>query len=353
MTRTTSTLSNLSRRSRRSAPALCRTLTVTGLAVLTPLALIACGSGVSSDSSNTEASENTTTIENCGRELTFDTTPTSIVGMMPSQTELLLRLGKQDSIVGQAQVDTSSLPADVAGEATEIPVLSTNAPPVREDLLAASPDLVVSPTEYEFTAEQGYASIDQLSANGAQAYVATGGCADRRNTAEVGDVFTDITNLGDILGEPNTAEELIADSKARLDRVRDAVNNNDQPTVAQVYVEGNTIGAIGAGVESDIIRHTGGDNVFDPDSPEFEDFFATEINPEEIVDRNPEAIVFGVSGSDQEEQVRTYLRETFPDVPAIQNDVLIAIPQSDLYPGTLGNIEAVEIIARQLYPDAF
>ena len=38
-------------------------------------------------------------------------------------------------------------------------------------------------------AEQGFASIGQLNENGAQAYVATGGCADRRNTAEVTDVL--------------------------------------------------------------------------------------------------------------------------------------------------------------------
>ncbi|RKS08467.1 iron complex transport system substrate-binding protein [Nocardiopsis sp. Huas11] len=322
------------------------------LAVL-PLALTACGSGVTADSADTEASGQTVAVTNCGRELTFDTTPSSLVGLMPSQTELLLRLGAGDSIVGQAQTEVSALPDDIADEAADIPVLSADAPPAREDLLAVAPDFVVAPTEYEFTAEQGFAGIDQLNENGAQAYVATGGCADRRNTAEVADVLTDIADLGAILDLPDAAEELTQDVENRLAAVEDAISGSAQPTVAQVYVEGNTLSAIGAGIEADIIRTAGGDNVFDPDAPEFADFFAAQINPEEIISREPDAIVFGVSGPEHEEETREYLRSTFPDVPAVEGDLLIALPASDLYPGALGNIDAVEAIAQELYPDAF
>ncbi|WP_304454803.1 ABC transporter substrate-binding protein [Nocardiopsis sp. YSL2] len=322
------------------------------LAVLPP-ALTACGSGVTADSADAVDSGNTVTVTNCGRELSFDTTPSSVVGLMPSQTELLLRLDVGGSIVGQAQTEVSALPDDIADEAADIPVLSADAPPAREDLLAVTPDLVASPTEYEFTAEQGFASIEQLNENGAQAYVATGGCADRRNTAEVTDVLTDIADLGAILDVPDAAEELAQDLEDRLAAVEDAIGDAAQPTVAQVYVEGNSLSAIGAGIEADIIRTAGGDNVFDPDAPEFADFFAAQINPEEVISREPEAIVFGVSGPEHEEETREYLRSTFPDVPAVEDDLLIAIPASDLYPGALGNIDAVETIAQELYPDAF
>lgn len=330
-----------------------RLMTVIGVVALGPLALTACGSGVTDDAAAKHADSETVTLSNCGRELNFEVAPTAIVGLMPSQTELLLRLGVGDQIVGQAQVDISALPDDIAAQAESIPVLSTDTPPSREDLLAVAPDFVVSPTEYEFTAEQGFASLEQLSENGAAAYVATGGCAERRNGAEVTDLFSDIVNLGEILRVSDAADALVAEGTARLQAVRDAIADESRPTVAQVYVEGNTIGAIGAGVEADIIQQAGGENVFDANAAEFDDFFAAEINPEEIIERNPDAIVFGVANSAQEDQVRDYLRETFPDVPAVRNDVLIAVPQSDLYPGTLGNITAVETIASGLYPDAF
>lgn len=324
-----------------------------GLVVVAPVVLTACGTGVSAGPGATATSGATVTITNCGRKLAFDAAPPRIVGMAPSQTELLLRVGARDRIVAQAQTATSALPDDVADQAADIPVVSTDAPPAREDLLAVDPAFVVSPTEYEFTAEKGFAGLDQLAANGAQAYVATGGCADRRNTAEVTDLFTDITNLGDILRVPDAADRLVADGKTRLDAVTRAIHRKERPTVAQIYVEGNTLGVIGAGVEADIIRQAGGKNVFDPDAPEFTDFFATQINPEELIARSPEAIVFGSSGPAQEKQIRGYLKKTFPSVPAVRKDVVIAVPQSDLYPGTLGNIDAVETIAARLHPESF
>ncbi|MBB6174909.1 iron complex transport system substrate-binding protein [Nocardiopsis mwathae] len=318
-----------------------------------PLVLSACGTGVTGDSDAADGPGETVTITNCGRELSFETAPDGIVGMMPSQTELLIRLGALDSLVGQAQTGVSPLPDDIADEAAGIPALSTDVPPAREDLLAAGPDLVVSPTEYEFTAEQGFASIEQLNRNGAQAYVATGGCLDRRSTAEVTDVLTDIDDLGAILRAPDVAEELSRDAEERLSAVETAIGDVSRLKVAQVFVDGNSLQAIGAGIEADIIATAGGENVFDPDAPEFADFFAAEITPEEIIGRDPDAIVFSVSGPESEQHTRDYLQRTFPDVAAVENDRLIAVPKSDLFPGTLGNIDAVELIAQELYPGAF
>ncbi|MFW5418739.1 ABC transporter substrate-binding protein [Nocardiopsis sp. CNT-189] len=318
-----------------------------------PLVLSACGTGVAGAPDAAGGSGEAVEITNCGRELSFDAAPTGIVGMMPSQTELLVRLGALDSLVGQAQTEVSPLPDDIAEQTADVPVLSTDAPPAREDLLAAAPDLVVSPTEYEFTAEQGFAGIDQLKENGAQAYVATGGCLDRRSTAEVTDLLTDIEDLGAILRAPDRAEELSRDAEERLSAVEAALDGVPRLTVAQVYVDGNTLQAIGAGIEADIIATAGGENVFDPDAPEFADFFAAEITPEEITARDPEAIVFSVSGPESEKRTRDHLEETFPDVAAVRDDRLIAVPKSDLFPGTLGNIDAVEHIAGELYPDAF
>lgn len=311
--------------------------------------LTACGAGVDTENAAGDGSQ-PVTVTDCGRELTFASAPQRVVGLMPTQTDLLLRLGVGDRLVGQAQTGVSDLPADTAREASDIPVLSVDAPPAREDLLEASPDFVVAPTSYEFTAAQGFADIGQLERSGAKAYIATGGCADRRNSAKVTDVLTDIDNLGAILRVPDTADRLIAETRARLHAVDTAIAGRPRPSVAQVYVEANTLTAIGAGIEADIIKRAGGTNVFDASSPEFADFFAAEINPEEIIARAPDVIVFGVTDDDHEKRTRDYLRRTFPDVPAVRDGRLIAVAASDLYPGTLGNIGAVETIARGLHP---
>lgn len=328
-----------------------RTLSLAVLGVGVTLAA-GCGSSVAPATSATGAGE-PVTITNCGRTISVDGAPDAAVGLSPSQTELLLRLGLADSLVGQAQTDTAPLSDDVAGQAADIPVLSEAGPPSREQLLNVRPDFVFSPTMYEFTAEQGFASLDQLDEAGVAAYVATGGCAERRMSGTVEDVFTDLENLGKVFAVPDKAQTLVDEGKADLSEVDEAVGDRAKPTVAQVYLEGTTLTAIGAGIEYDILRRAGGDNVFSPQDPEFADFFAAQITPEALAAANPDALVFAVNSPEHEQATVDYLTRTFPDMTAVREGRLITIDAADTYPGTLGNVSVVRQIAEALHPDAF
>ena len=314
------------------------------------IVLTACGSGVSTGAAPAASGE-AISIESCGRTVEIPATPTAVVGLHPSQTELLLRLGLADALVGQAQATAEELPSDVADLAADVPVIGGDAPPSREELLAVEPDFVYSPTTYEFTAEQGFASIEQLSEAGVAAYTATGGCFDRRMEGTVDDLFIDLENLGEIFHVEDEADDLIESSKAELATVDAALEGKDRPRVAQVFVEGTTLTAIGAGIEYDILKHAGADNVFTPDDPAFSDFFAAEITPESLASEAPDAIVFAVSDPAHEAAVRSYLADTFPDMPAVRDGRLIAVPSTDLFPGTLGNVSAVRLSAEGLHPD--
>ncbi len=332
-----------------------RTRTTRVLAAVTvgmgALALSACGSSVTT-ATGPAASDQAITIENCGRTIEIPATPTAVVGMHPSQTELLLRLGLADSLVGQAQATAQVLPADIADLADDVPVVGGDTPPSREELLAVEPDFVYSPTTYEFTAEQGFASIEQLDEAGVAAYTATGGCFDRRMEGTVTDLFTDLENLGAIFQVSDEADALIESSQTELDSVAAAIEGRDRPRVAQVFVEGTTLTAIGAGIEFDILQRAGADNVFTPDDPMFADFFAAEITPESLAAAAPDVLVFAVSDPAHEAAVRDHLAKTFPEMPAVRDDRLIAVSSTDMFPGTLGNVSAVRQIAEALYPDA-
>lgn len=337
----------MTRRHRRPAS----TITFATFATAT-LLVSGCGTGVTSVPGQASSGE-PLSLDNCGRDVVIDGVPEAVVGMHPSQTELLLRLGLADRLAGQAQATAQALPDAVAQLAADVPVIGGDVPPSREDLLAVQPDFVYSPTTYEFTAEQGFASIEQLQDAGAAVYVATGGCADRRMTGEVTDLFTDLEDLGTIFGVEDAATDLIAESQADLDEVAAAVADVDKLRVAQVYVDGTSLSAIGAGVEYDILRLAGSDNVYTPEQPAFADFFAAEITPESLAAEAPEALVFSVSDAAHEAAAREYLTSTFPDMPAVRDDRLIAISAADVFPGTLGNVAAVRQIAEALYPEKF
>lgn len=329
-----------------------RTLSASALVAVGALLLTGCGSAVAPASGEAGSGESIT-VQNCGRDVVIDGAPTAAVGMHPAQTELLLRLGLADRLAGQAQATAQALPNDVAELAEGIPVIGDVMPPSREDLLSVEPDFVYSPTTYEFTAEQGFASIEQLEQAGAAVYVAAGGCKDRRMTGEVADLFTDLENLGKVFGVEAAAENLTADSQARLDEIAAAVADVDRLRVAQVYVDGTTLQGIGAGIEYDILRSAGAESVFAPDQPAFADFFAATISPESLAAEQPDALVFAVYDHAHEAATREYLTTTFPDLPAVREGRLIAVSSADVFPGTLGNIEVVRQIAEGLYPEAF
>ncbi|ONK11099.1 ABC transporter substrate-binding protein [Streptomyces sp. MP131-18] len=330
---------------------------VAGLGCLVVLTATACGSGVTEDGERTGSGSGSgsgeTVLTNCARDVSIPAVPEAIVGLNPAQTELLLRLGLGDRIVGQAQTDTAPLPEELRDEAARIPVLSEDTPPSREALLNADPDFVFAPTAYEFTAEQGFASLEQLQDAGVAAWIATGGCPERRMTGTVDDLFTDLTGLGQALDAEEAAGELAEEARTTLDDVAARVSDGEPLTVAQVYLEGETLSAIGAGIEYDIVRRAGGNNVFGPDDGAFAEFFAAQVNPETIAERAPQALVFTVHDEEHEQATRDYLTRTFPDIPAVREDRLIAVSGADVFPGSLGNVTAVRQIAQGLYPDAF
>ncbi len=295
----------------------------------------------------------TVTIENCGEQRTYPVGPTAVVGLAPAQTELVVRLGAVDALAGQAQTAMAPLPDDVAAEVADVPVVSEDTPPAREDLLATGPDLVLSPTGYEFTAEQGFASLEQLDRAGAAAYVATGGCLERRMTGTVDDLLVDLDNLGTVLDREDEAAALAEQARTELAEVDEAVEGLEQPRVAQLYVEGDTISGIGAGIEHDMVARAGGDGVYSPDEDAFADFFAPTVNPEDVASRDPEVIVFAVADEEAAAEVEATLRRTFPDVPAVRDDRLVAIDQADTFPGSLGNVRLVRQMAEAFHPDAF
>lgn len=333
---------------RISAP---KTAALLGSLVLCGTLLAGCGQGVTSTAAE-QPGKAAETIENCGRTLTFGAVPQRAVAMTPGQSELLVKLGLADKVVAEAQTKGGELLPELKASGT-VKQLSDQMPPSREVLLGVSPDFVYSPTGYEFTAEQGFASIEQLKQAGAESYVATAGCMERRSSAEVTDLLTDIENIGAVFGVPEQAKAVRGEAAATLSRVEKAVAGREQPSVVELFVEGNTVAAIGAGIEYDIIKTAGGQNIFNPSDQAFAKFFSAVISPETLVQKDPEVIVFTTLDQAHEEATRAFLKDKFPELAAVKSGRMVAVDSDDVMPGTWGNIRAVEQIARALHPDAF
>ena len=329
-----------------------KTAALLGTLILGGTLLAGCGQAVTPTAAAELPGQAAETIQNCGRTLSFAAVPQRAVAMTPGQSELMVKLGLAEKVVAEAQTKGGELVPELKAGG-KVKQLSDQMPPSREILLGVSPDFVYSPTGYEFTAEQGFASMEQLKQAGAESYIATAGCLERRSSAEVKDLLTDIENIGAVFGAREQAKAVRGEAAEALSRVEKAVAGKEQPSVVELFVEGNTMAAIGAGIEYDMIRTAGGKNVFSPSDPAFAKFFSAVIAPETLVQKDPEVIVFTTLDKAHEDATRAFLREKFPEVAAVKNSRMVAIDSDDVMPGTWGNIRAVEQIAKALHPDAF
>lgn len=318
------------------------------IAPLLAVSAVLAGCGTVNTSASSEGGGDAVTVTSCGRDVTVPQPPQRVVSMHPSLTELLVQLDLGDRVVAQAQDALGEPTPELADEVNAITSISADVPPTREDVLAQSPDFVISGTEYEFSTDQGFAGYDDLEKAGAPAYVATAGCMERRSEGAVTDTFTDIENLGRIFDVADKADALVAQAEQDLAEVADIVGENEPVRAVQVYVEGGKLYAIGGAVEIDILRLGGGENLFANDS-RFDDFFAAEVNPEVVVDLQPDAFVFSVNSAAHEDQTRAYLESTLANTPAVRNGLLVAVDNTHVQPGTLSAIEGARIVATALH----
>lgn len=289
------------------------------------------------------------TIENCGRTLTFDAPPERVVSLWQPPTELLLALGVQERIVALAGNYTDLRP-DLAPRAEGITVIGTSmAWPAKEVLLSQQPDLVISEglEGFAYDPAMGYATVAEIEATGAQVISTGGSCtptdpASQTKSTEA--VYKDLAMLGTIFGVSDRAEALIADLKAREAAVLAKVQGLEPVKVAFYNGGDGPVFVLSFGIWADLMKKAGGENVITTEG--------FQISNEEFAASNPDVILIGIYPGQEAADRIAFLKATFPNVPAVQNDRLVAIPTIDTE-ASVRVIDGLEQIARALHPEVF
>ncbi len=296
-------------------------------------------------------------IENCGRTLMFTKPPERVIGMWQPPNEMLLALGIQDRIIGFGGM-YDKLPTEFANAAQDIPklgsILTLNIPN-KEEMLKAQPDLVVTEglDSFAFDPAQGFATIAEVEAMGAQVY-AGGSICDFTVTSTRGieSIYENLDALGKIFGISPRAQELIARLKAREQAVIDAVAN--EAPVKVVFYNGDTssIYVMNTAIWSDLMKKAGGINVFE------EQDTGGKMSPEVFASIDADVLLYGIfpdnsvmPGRDPL-KIEAHLQSTFPNIPAIQNGRLYPVP-SIITEASVRIIDGLEMIARDLHPEVF
>lgn len=161
------------------------------------------------------------TIQNCGREVTFDAAPQRTVSLDQDSTEILLSLGLADRMVGTASW-TDPVLDGLAEANSRVPRLADNAP-TYEVVLGTDPDLVTASFGRHF-AQGGVATRDRFAETGVASYLSPTDCdgstsfnaGGTRTTALTVDVlYGEIRQLAQIFDVPSRGEALVQSLQQR------------------------------------------------------------------------------------------------------------------------------------------
>jgi iron complex transport system substrate-binding protein len=301
------------------------------------------------------------TITNCGQKYTYDKAPSRVVvmnGGSVAEVSALLELGLGDKILANAQSYGAS---EVAGRADAIAKLPTGGIELndmmdvpREAMIGLAPDFVISTYNGGFRAEAGFATRDDLASVGANTYSPASSCGEVGTVSgkpSIEDSYALLRDLGKIFGVSEKADQVIADSKARIAKVADKVaklpKQKTMLIIPGMAMGGEFSSVGGNGIWNDIMAKAGAANAFDGAT---EDLFAN-LSREQVAKADIDALIIVNYMSKDPEADAKALFDQFPQWDAAKNNRFVVL--SDTVYLSPNNEIAVEKLAEAVHPEAF
>ena len=168
--------------------------------------------------------------------------------------------------------------------------------------------------------------------------------------SRVDDTYQDLTNLGQIFGVPQRAQQVISSMKAQIDTVRSKVASRPPVTVFD-YDSGTSAPFTGPGLAmpNAEISLAGGTNIFAGLKQSW-----TSVSWEQVVKANPQCIIINDYSTPTAAQKERFL-ETSPitkNLAAVKNRCFLPLTYDEVTPSPR-NAKAIVAIAHWLHPAAF
>lgn len=288
------------------------------------------------------------TVENCGEQVTFAKADNLFVND-GNIISIVLSAGAKDNIkyVSSVQRDTDILSAkygkDVVSSLNDV----AEKYPSIEEVVSKQPDIYVAGWNYGFD-EGKNLTPDALKDQGIDSYLLTESCRQEGSTKRgIVDpwsaVETDVTNIGAITGNAETAEQVVKDQQDRLEKLHNAKQPEKQPVAFVFDSASDTIFTSGKfGAPQAILEAAGAKN----GAEDVEDTW-TKVGWEHLTATAPDVFVFvEYPGQEFEEKVKI-LKENpvTKDLPAVKENRFINLPYAMWTSGPL-NIDAAEHVRK-------
>lgn len=291
------------------------------------------------------------TVESCGKPLTFEAPPQRAVVHDINMAEIMFALELQPQMVGVTGITGwyKTTPEFDAARG-DLPELAPKYPTV-ENLISVEPDFFFAGWYYGMK-PGGEVTPESLAKFEIPVYVLSESCIhlDKDQPAvSLETLYRDVRNIGAIFGVAERAEALIAEWEARVAAVAEAT---DEMGGQRVFLfdsgEDKPFTAGGFAMPTALIAAAGAKNIM----ADVETSWGR-VGWETVGERNPEFILlldYGDGGKPLIDVLEAH--PVMAETDAVRQERYLALKYSEITPGP-ANIEAIEKLARALYPDAF
>ncbi|WP_091675344.1 ABC transporter substrate-binding protein [Amycolatopsis marina] len=309
------------------------------LAAAVLLLTTACGAQVRPVAESGAAEGYPVTVQNCGRNLTFEAAPEKVVAYDSGIVETMFALGLGDRLAGYVvshgqdeDIATSPWRADFE-RANRLGADTIS----KELILDADADFVYAGWNYGFREDTGL-TPDKLGELGISSYVLTESCRNGHTGSSRGimppleALYTDLRNLGRIFGVSERAEQLVAEYQATVRAAEESVPaDRERPTVF-LYDSGTdkpfTAGRGAAAHE--VITRGGGRHIMGG----LDDSWTT-VGWEAVVEADPDVIVINDYSPPSAADKQAFLESYTPlaEVSAVRHKRFLVLPYAALVQG--------------------
>ncbi|HPE89292.1 MAG TPA: cobalamin-binding protein [Spirochaetia bacterium] len=256
-----------------------------------------------------------------------------VVSLSPELTESLFAAGAGDAVVGVTTY--CNYPAEASGRA-KIGGFSAKTISV-ETIIALKPDLVVG----------GLSAHGQLATQFERAGLRFAALP----TTDFDDIYATIALLGRVAGDEAVANALVADLKARLAAVSAkiaAVPSAERPLVFWETWDEPLMSAGPGTFTGQIIEAAGGRNCFADAASDW-----PVVSFEALLARDPDYIMAADSHGEALTPERLAKRSGWSSLRAVRNGRLVFLDGDIVSRAGPRFVEAVELMARALYPESY
>lgn len=292
-------------------------------------------SGVSSTASENDSVAVTAKIkvtDGIGNEITLDGPAKKIIVFVPSALEIINGLEAMDRVIGVDSWSAENKEPLAEGLEGFGDFNSLN----MEKIAAAAPDIIIGLVGWAET------DIQKLSDLGIKVYIVDA------NT--VSEVYTEIENMGQILGLDDVALKMGSELKNQVEEITLKVPDVEESKKPKVFYEVWNEPLMSAGKNtfiSELIEMSGGINIVAADGLEG----WPEYSLEKLIQNNPDIMIAPTSLAPDAGAILSETR--FSNIAAITNKRVYVIPDNPVLRPSQNIIKGLTMIAQAIHPDIF